>query len=611
VRRRFLVLIFLASVLLALLFWRRSPPASPAPVPVAHEPARMAPMRAFDQRPAVTLLPQSGAGAKPMAAPSGAFEGRVVSALTGKGLPGAQLTFARAEETSSVIAGPDGSFRFDARVPGRWSLAAATAKGHEPFAPEWGQSPVQLTARAGETVRGILVTLLPIQEYEGHVVDAAKKPVADAEITVLGGGIGANTLTQLQTRYRSDAAGLFRFSAPEEAILEVRHAGFATARARMDISVRISRKLTIELKASSEPALSIEGVVEDANGPAENVAVSASPKNEIFESQAMARSDAQGRFKLTDLSSGTWTVVANRPGSAPATAEAEAGKSDLRLVLKDGGKLIGRVTGKHGGAPIGLFTLLIQSPGFQSISFVDPGGRYQVEGLRPGPAVVSCVAPGHAPSSGKRVTIPEPGAALAELDFELGEGGKLTGLVVERGTGQALPGAEVSVEGTGASQGVPIRNQTLTGPDGTFTLEALEETAQGITASAPGHHVHLLSVPPIKEGETGGPVRIELTPLKPGEDPQIELTGIGVALGKQGDALVIGTAAPGGGAAEVGLGPGDSIVAIEGAKVAPMTLGEAVQLLRGPEGTLVTLSVIKAGSAQPMTIAVPRRLIRV
>jgi hypothetical protein len=565
-------------------------------------------MRAFDQRTAVTLLPQSSA--QSTAAPSGAFEGRVVSALTGEGLPGAQLTFARTEETSSIISGPGGSFRFDARIPGRWSLAAATANGHEPFAPEWGQSPVQLTARAGETVRGIIVTLLPIQEYEGHVVDAAKKPVADAEITVLGGGIGANTLTQLQTRYRSDAAGLFRFSAPEEAILEVRHAGFATARARIEIAVRISRKLTIELKALSEPQLAIEGVVEDANGPAENVAVSASPKNQIFESQAMARSDAQGRFKLADLASGTWMVVANRPGSAPAAAEAEAGKSDLRLVLKDGGKLIGRVTGKRGGAPIGLFTLLIQSPGFQSFSFVDPGGRYQVEGLAPGPAIVSCVAPGHAPSSDKRVTIPEPGAAPAGLDFELGEGGKLTGIVVERGTGQALPGAEVSVEGTGASQGVPIRNQTLTGPDGSFTLEALEETAQGITASAPGHHARLLSVPPIKEGETGGPVRIELTPLKPGEDPQIELTGIGAALGKQGDALVIAMAAPGGGAAEVGLGPGDSIVAIEGAKVAPMTLSEAVQLLRGPEGTLVTLSVIKAGSAQPVTIGVPRRLIR-
>ena len=38
----------------------------------------------------------------------GAFEGRVVSALTGKGLPGAQLTFAQDDATSSVIAAADG-----------------------------------------------------------------------------------------------------------------------------------------------------------------------------------------------------------------------------------------------------------------------------------------------------------------------------------------------------------------------------------------------------------------------------------------------------------------------------------------------------------------------
>jgi C-terminal processing protease CtpA/Prc len=41
-----------------------------------------------------------------------------------------------------------------------------------------------------------------------------------------------------------------------------------------------------------------------------------------------------------------------------------------------------------------------------------------------------------------------------------------------------------------------------------------------------------------------------------------------------------------------------------------MTLGEAIQLLRGPEGTTVTLSVVKAGSAQAVNVIVTRRLIR-
>src|SRR5471030_1284019 len=130
-RRRLVFVILVALVLFGVLLLRRSPqPPSPA-AGILRERPRGASLRAFDQRPAVTLLPPSGKPAQ-IAAPSGAFEGRVVSAITGRGLPGAQLTFSRTEETSSVIAGPDGAFRFDARVPGRWFLAAATAQGHQP-----------------------------------------------------------------------------------------------------------------------------------------------------------------------------------------------------------------------------------------------------------------------------------------------------------------------------------------------------------------------------------------------------------------------------------------------------------------------------------------------
>jgi 5-hydroxyisourate hydrolase-like protein (transthyretin family) len=607
--RRLTIAALLAAGLIWLFFvFRIAHPHAPPPVISAPREQRPQAPRAFDQRPAVTLAP-AAASTIQLPAPAGAFEGRVVSALTGKGLPGAQLTFARDEETSSVTAAAEGAFRFEARAAGRWSLAAATAAGHQPFAPEWGQSPVQLDARPGETVRGITVALLPAEEYEGRVIDGEKKPVAEAEITVLGGG--TSVLVPLTTHYRSGVDGRFRFSAPEEAILEARHPGFATGRAQLDYSTRMSRKLVIQLKPASEPPLVIEGIVEEASGaPAEGVAVSASRKDRFLDAGAIARTDAQGRFKLTELSSGSWHVVASKPGAAPATADATAGARDLHLRLTQGGRLTGRVTEKHGGAPVRLFTVLVQTSVVQSVSFIEPDGRYLIEGLDPGPATVSLIAPGHAPLSDQRVTIPEPGAPAATLDFELTGGGKLTGTVVERHTGTPLAGADVSVEGTGASQGVPIRNETVTDASGRFTLESLEETTLGIVASADGHHGRILSVPPIADDQTSGPLTIELTPLNPGEDPQVELTGIGATLSKQGDALAIGVAPAGGGAAEAGLGPGDRIVAADGVFLAAMTLGEAIQLLRGPEGTSVTLSVIKAGAAQAIEVVVQRRLIR-
>ncbi len=491
---------------------------------------------------------------------NGGFEGRVVSALTGNGLPGAQLTFAHNGQVSSVSGAPDGSFHFEPHVAGLWLLAATTAPAHLPFAPEWGLSPVLLEARPNELVRGITVALSPAQEFEGRVVDPKDQPVAGADITVLGGGAGATTLVPLENRFRSDSRGMFRFIAPDDAIVEATHEGFASGRAQVDYSVRLSRKLTVRLRPIAEAHFSIEGTVIDQDGsPAEGAVVSATLKGRPTAFAMTTRVDVDGRFKLLDLEGGTWTLAASRPGSAPAFAEVAAGTIGVRL----------------------------------------------------GPAVVSVVAPGHAPSAEVRVTIPDPGAGTATADFDLSAGGSLTGFVLERGTDAGIPGALVEVEGTPPSLGVPIRNDTLTDGDGGFTLNALAETTVGIQASAAGHHARIISVPPIPEGETTGPLTIELTPLKVGEDAGVELAGIGAALQKNGDVFVVVRVVPNSGAAEVGLAAGDAVTSINEVPVKPMTLTDAVPLLRGPEGTTVRLVVVKAGNPpQTVTLIVPRRVVR-
>lgn len=570
------------------------------------------PLRPVFQQPAVKLIPPVE-NAPRAAHPNGAFEGRVVSAVTGKGLPRAQLTFARAGEVTSMSSGPDGTFRFEPRVAGRWALAAATAEGHLPFAPEWGQSPVLLDARAGEVVRGITVALVPAEEFEGRVLDSQDKPVDGAEITVLGGGAGATTLVPLKDRFRSGSDGTFRFTAPEEAVVEARREGFAPARARVDYSVRVSRKLTIRLKPSGEARLTIDGVVEEQGGsPAEGAVISAVSKSTLGEPPVTARADVEGRFRLTDLEGGTWILTASKPGSAPASLEVAAGASGVRIRLAAGGWLAGRVRDRRSGAPVAPFTVLVQSKVMRSISVIDPSGRYEFDDLAPGAAVVSVVAPGYSPSGEVRVTIPAPGASPATADFDLSPGGTLTGVVVERGGGQPIANARVEVEGTSPSLGVPVRNETVTDHEGRFTLIGLAVSTIGISSSAPGHHARIISAPPIPEGETRGPVTIELTPVKHGEEPRVELAGIGAMLQKDGEVFRITMVAPNSGAAEVGLTVGDEVLSINGSSAKPMTFADAVPLLRGPEGTTVTLVVVKAGDAQrsPVTITVPRRLVR-
>lgn len=133
-----------------------------------------------------------------------------------------------------------------------------------------------------------------------------------------------------------------------------------------------------------------------------------------------------------------------------------------------------------------------------------------------------------------------------------------------------------------------------------------------MTSDAPGppaqqHHARLVSVE-IREGETAGPLLIDLGPLEQGEDPRLELVGIGAVLEAKGDALVIKEVMTGGGAAEVGLGPGDGILSIEGQSAATLGFGGGIERIRGPEGTYVSLEVRRTDGSITKYVVPRRRL---
>lgn len=167
-----------------------------------------------------------------------------------------------------------------------------------------------------------------------------------------------------------------------------------------------------------------------------------------------------------------------------------------------------------------------------------------------------------------------------------------------------------SSHGPPGSGATPIVAEATTDAAGRFALEGLAEGLRSVSAMAAGHHGRLLSGLAVSEGGDIGPVTIELAPVKPGEDPRMELTGIGAVLSARGDALVIGQVMPGGGAAAAGLAPGDAIVAIDGAGVVDVGFEPAIQRIRGPEGSVVILSVRKGGEGTPVEIAVRRTRVR-
>ena len=103
---------------------------------------------------------------------------------------------------------------------------------------------------------------------------------------------------------------------------------------------------------------------------------------------------------------------------------------------------------------------------------------------------------------------------------------------------------------------------------------------------------------------------IDLAATAPDEEARVEMGGIGAVLAPRADALDIVTITVGGGAADAGLAPGDEIVAIEGARVTDLGFAQAVQRIRGPEGSAVALGVRRSGEEPEVVVVVARRLVR-
>ena len=146
--------------------------------------------------------------------------------------------------------------------------------------------------------------------------------------------------------------------------------------------------------------------------------------------------------------------------------------------------------------------------------------------------------------------------------------------------------------------------------DGEFELAGVPPGMKSIRVYAFKHHSRIISNLKVVEGARIGPLEVDLQATKEGEEPKLELAGIGVAIRPGDDGLVIERLIAGGGAAEAGLVKGDVITAVERQPVTDLGFDASLQRIRGPEGTTVRLMVRKVSAQEPIEILVPRRRIR-
>lgn len=217
--------------------------------------------------------------------------------------------------------------------------------------------------------------------------------------------------------------------------------------------------------------------------------------------------------------------------------------------------------------------------------------------------MIAAAGLGYGPSEEQPLEVPPGG--LAGVELVLSRGATLRGTVVSRGTLDPVAGARVSLEASPFDGSTPLRADARTDEHGAFALEGLSPGRRSIYVIGPAHHARIVSAVEVPRDGEPAPVRVELTPLEKGEEPALELMGIGAVLRPGGEALLVDQALPGGGAAEAGLAAGDQVLAVDGVAVGRLGFAGAVERIRGPEDSTVTLR-IRRGEAES-ELVVPRR----
>jgi len=90
------------------------------------------------------------------------------------------------------------------------------------------------------------------------------------------------------------------------------------------------------------------------------------------------------------------------------------------------------------------------------------------------------------------------------------------------------------------------------------------------------------------------------------ERQQSSFYGLGILVGMRNGQLTVITPIEGTPASRVGMRAGDVISTIEGDSTETMSLDEAVDLLKGPKGTEVSITVLRRGFNEPIEMAVTR-----
>jgi protocatechuate 3,4-dioxygenase beta subunit len=339
----------------------------------------------------------------------------------------------------------------------------------------------------------------------GHVVDERTgTPVPAAEVTAATGALGLHT-----RRTESDLRGRFTLEGiiGDEQSLYVDADGYLVAGPLThtiesgELLVRLKRASRIEGRVVDESGRAIAGAWVRALGEearpsapgADSLGVTAGPVPPIsaaeggtlaFVGQATTQQD--GGFLLGHLPPGSYTIAASHDDFAPSQTDpirvdSNATLEDIRVVMRPGAELAGRVVDERGrgleSIPVALSVPEEQLP---RMAVTASDGSFSFKGVR-GKVSVTAL-PYDLPAARTSATIAEYDALVTvELALTTSLFTMHGRVVDERGFG--VGGALITVISNDPR--TPTRRNAKSDTDGTFSVPALPEPPYSLSAEHP------------------------------------------------------------------------------------------------------------------------------
>jgi hypothetical protein len=354
----------------------------------------------------------------------------------------------------------------------------------------------------------------------------------------------------------------------------------------------------------AEPAAeAIRGLVVDAEGqPVAGATVRCTDRQ-----TRPAISDAQGQLELADDADGCAATAQDgvHSASAPVTIRAT---SDNRFVMGRAGGIAGAVV-DEGGKPVPSYVIAIESftapggdgpgPNGAPRSVQEAGGAFEWADIPAGRYVLTASTDGRPPARSDSIQV-DAGSVTRNVRLVLASGATFSGKVVDAETRKPVAGATFTLD-TATTTGANAIGSVESDASGAFVLSGVPSRGLfSVRVTHSGYRTKILSGLDTR----GSPTLTETVQLSPRGDGggDSELAGIGAYLIPSAGGVMVAGVVPGGPAEKGGMRRLDRVNRIDGDDARAMPLAEAVQRLRGPEGSRLAVRIEREGQMMDLNI---------